>query len=219
MAPADTHQQQAAGQRECKRLVSGNAIRWSSEMQLRRAHASGNAEPSRSRGLSRESPKSETCNGDSRHFCRHAAGRVRRGLSLVSPLSPNQLSLHLGSYFRLLAASGERSPYRHDFVVSGLIDRRCRQVASGRFLDVLTPPSHHRTPAFNIVRSVVGAADFVLVDMRQRDFDQLRIPPMLVQDGAGHGAHAMADQAVLEAHAFQRHVGGLAIGVGAWISI
>ena len=30
-------------------------------MQLRRAHASGNAEPSRSRGLGRESPKSEAC--------------------------------------------------------------------------------------------------------------------------------------------------------------
>jgi len=91
-------------------------------MQLRRAPASGNAESYRSRGFSRESPKSETCNGDSRHFCRHAAGRVRRGLS---PLSPNQLSLHLGSYFRLLAASGERSPYRHDVMVPGLIDSIC----------------------------------------------------------------------------------------------
>ena len=29
----------------------------------------------------------------------------------------------------------------------------------------------------------------------------------------------MADQAVLEAHAFQRHIGGLAIGVGARVSI
>lgn len=94
-------------------------------MQLRRAHASGNAESYRSSGLSRESPKSETCNGDSRHFCRHAADRVGRGLSLMSPLSPNQLSLHLGSYFRLLAASGERSPYRHDVMVPGLIDRIC----------------------------------------------------------------------------------------------
>ena len=42
---------------------------------------------------------------------------------------------------------------------------------------------------------------------------------MFVQDGAGHGAHAVADQAVLKAHAFQRHVGGLAVGVGARISI
>ena len=163
-----------------------------------------------------EKPKNEACNGDSRHFCRHAANQVLRGLS---PLSPNQPSLHLRSHFRLPAASGERSPYRHDVVVPGLIDRRYREVASGRFLDVLTPPSHHRTPAFDVVSSVVRASDFVLVDMRQRDFDQLRIPAMLVQDGAGHGAHAVADQAVLEAHAFQRHVGGLAVGVGAWISI
>ncbi|MNP04006.1 hypothetical protein D3C76_959070 [compost metagenome] len=42
---------------------------------------------------------------------------------------------------------------------------------------------------------------------------------MFIQYGAGHRAHAVADQAVLEAHAFQRHVGGLAIGVGAWISV
>jgi len=159
-------------------------------MQLSRAHASGNAEPSRSRGLGRESPKREACSGDSRHFCRHAAGQVLRGVSPVSPLSPNQPSLHLGSHFRLPAASSERSPYWHDVVVPGLIDRRCRQVASGRFLDVLTPPSHHRTPALDVVSSVVGTSDFVLVDMRQRDFDQLRIPLMLVQDCTGHGAHA-----------------------------
>jgi hypothetical protein len=42
---------------------------------------------------------------------------------------------------------------------------------------------------------------------------------MFVQDGAGHGAHAVADQAVLEAHAFQRHVGSLTVGVGARVSI
>ena len=113
----------------------------------------------------------------------------------------------------------ECSAYRHDVAVSGLIDRRCQQTTRGRILDVLTPPSHHRTPAFDVVRSVVGTSDFVFVDMRQRDFDQLRIPPMLVQDGAGHGAHAVADQAVLETHALQRHVGGLAVGVGARISI
>ena len=35
----------------------------------------------------------------------------------------------------------------------------------------------------------VGALNLVFNDMRQRDFDQLRIPPMLIQDGAGHGAH------------------------------
>ena len=79
---------QMTGEVGCKQLVSGNAIRWSSEMQLRRAHTSGNAEPSRSRGLGRESPKSEACNGDSRHFCRHAAGagiaRVVAGVAAVA---------------------------------------------------------------------------------------------------------------------------------------
>ncbi|MNJ76093.1 hypothetical protein D3C77_733030 [compost metagenome] len=55
--------------------------------------------------------------------------------------------------------------------------------------------------------------------MRQGDFDQLWIPAMLVQYGAGHGTHAVADQTVLETHAFQRHVGSLAVGVGARVSI
>ena len=168
------------GQVGCKRLVGGNAIRWSSEMQLRRAHASGNAEPSRPHGLSRKGPTSKGCNGDSRHFCRHAANQVLRGLSPLSPLSPNQPSLHLESHSRLPAASGERSPYRHDVVVSGLIDRRCRQVASGRFLDVLTPPGHHRTPALNVVGSVVGAAHLILVDMRQCDLNEFRVPPVFI---------------------------------------
>ena len=65
--------------------------------------------------------------------------------------------------------------YRHYVVVPGVIDRRCRQVASGRFLDVLTPPSHHRTPAFDVVSLVVGASDFVLVDMRRGNLNQKAI--------------------------------------------
>ena len=129
------------------------------------------------------------------------------------------LSLQIRRNLWLSAPSDKDSVYRHYVVVPGLIDRRCRQVASGRFLDVLTPPSHHRTPALDAIRSVVSASDFVLVDMRQRNFDQLRILPMLVQVRAGHGAHAVADQAVLKAHAFQGHVGGLAISVGTRISI
>ena len=36
-------------------------------MQLSRAHSSGNAEPSRQDGLSRKSPKSKACNGESGH--------------------------------------------------------------------------------------------------------------------------------------------------------
>jgi len=84
---------------------------------------------------------------------------------------------------------------------------------------MFTPPGHHRAPTFDVIRPVVGAPNFVLVDMRQREFDQFRIPSMLVQDCAGYGAHAVADQAVLEAHPFQRHVGCLAIRVGARVSI
>ena len=163
----------------CKRLVSANANDWSVAMHLGGQMRCNYAEPMRVGmrslparvGLAVVRLKREAYNGDSRHFCRHAARQVLRGLSPVSPLSPNQPSLHLGSHSRLPAASGERSPYWHDVVVPGLIDRRCRQVASGRFLDVLTPPSHHRTPALDVVRSVVSASDFVLVDMRQRDFD------------------------------------------------
>ena len=116
-------------------------------------------------------PQDRGCNGDSRHLCRHAADPVLRGLSPVSPLSPNQPSLHLGSYFRLPAASGEHSPYRHDIAVPDVINGSCRQTARCCFLDMFTPPRHHRSPAFDVVRSVVSASDFVLVDMRQRDFD------------------------------------------------
>ena len=124
-----------------------------------------------------------------------------------------QINLHSiwGSHFRLPAASGERSPYRHDIAVPGVIDGSCRQTARCCFLDVLTPPSHHRTSALDVVRSVVSASNFVLVDMRQRDFDLLRIPAMLVPDGAGYGAHAAVDRPALETHAFQGYIGGFAI--------
>ena len=105
--------------------------------------------------------------------------------------------------YRRRSVSAHRIGTTLQFLVS-LMARCC-------FLDVLTPPSHHRTPTFNVVSSVVSASDFVPVDMRQRDFDPLWIPPMLVQDGAGHGAHAAVDQPALETHAFQGYIGGLAI--------
>ena len=31
--------------------------------------------------------------------------------------------------------------------------------------------SHLRTPMFDVIRPVVGASNFVFIDMRQRDFD------------------------------------------------
>lgn len=42
---------------------------------------------------------------------------------------------------------------------------------------------------------------------------------MLVEDGAGHRAHAVADQASFEAHSLQCHVGGLAVAVGARVPV
>lgn len=42
-------------------------------------------------GLPEKAPKREACDGDSRHFCRHAADQVLGGLSPASPLSPTKL--------------------------------------------------------------------------------------------------------------------------------
>ena len=41
---------------------------------------------------------------------------------------------------------------------------------------------------------VVSATDFVLVHMCQRDFDELRINPVFIENGARNRAHAVADQ-------------------------
>ncbi len=103
--------------------------------------------------------------------------------------------------------------------IPGHIHRAGRQIARRRLQNVFAPPSHHRPPSLDVVGSVVGTAHLILVDVRQRHFDELRVPPMFIQDGAGHRAHAVADQAVLEAHAFQRHVGGLAIGMSTRVSV
>jgi len=52
---------------------------------------------------------------------------------------------------------------RHHVLVSDLLGCGGKQAAGGGFLDVLTPPGHHRTPAFNLVGAVVGAAHLILV--------------------------------------------------------
>jgi hypothetical protein len=36
-------------------------------------------------------------------------------------------------------------------------------------------PHHHRASAFDVGRAVVGASEFILINMRQREFDQLRV--------------------------------------------
>lgn len=54
----------------------------------------------------------------------------------------------------------------------------------------------------DVIRSVVGATNFVLVDIGPRDLDQLRIPAMHIQDDDRHRAKAVAAKTVLEAYAF-----------------
>ena len=95
------------------------------------------------RGLAEEAQACDRFN-ESRHFCRPAA---RHGLSPASP-------------------TYGCSAYRHDVAVPGLIDGGCRQAAGGCLLDMFTPPGHHRAPAFDVIRPVVGASNFVFIDMR-----------------------------------------------------
>lgn len=88
------------------------------------------------------------------------------------------------------------------FFIPNFAVGRCKQAASGGLLDVLTPPSHHGMPPLDIVGPVVCAAYLIPVYVCEGNLNELGIPPMLVQNGAGHGAHAMTDQSVLEPHAF-----------------
>ena len=53
---------------------------------------------------------------------------------------------------------------------------RHRQIAGGGFLNVLAPPNHHRTPALDVVRSVVRASDFVFVDVGEGDAMEREVP-------------------------------------------
>lgn len=84
---------------------------------------------------------------------------------------------------------------------------------------MLAPPSHHRASALDVVRPVVGAANLVLVDVGKCYLNQFRVPAMLVENGARHRAHAVADQAPFEAHPFKRHIGSLAIAVSARVPV
>ena len=42
-------------------------------------------------------------------------------------------------------------------------------------MGMFSPPAHHRTPTFDAIRRCVGALNFAFIDMRQRDFDELRV--------------------------------------------
>lgn len=86
-------------------------------------------------------------------------------------------------------------------------------------LNVFAPPDHHRASSFNVIRTIVGAAHLIFVHVRKCDLDQLGVPSLFVQDGTGHGAHAMAHQATFKAHPFQGHVCRLAIAVSPWVSV
>lgn len=79
---------------------------------------------------------------------------------------------------------------------------------------MLAPLGHHRSPAFDIVCPVVGAANLIFVDAAERHLNQLSIPAVFVEDRVGDLAHAMVDQAAFEAHSLQRHVGSLAVSAG-----
>lgn len=71
-------------------------------------------------------------------------------------------------------------------LVPGFAVCRGKQYAGGASLDVFTSPGHHRSPALDLVGVVVGAAHFILVDMRQCELNELRVPTMPIQDGTGH---------------------------------
>lgn len=52
--------------------------------------------------------------------------------------------------------SREPSAYRDNIAVPGLVNGRYRKAAHGRLLDMFTPPGHHRTPAFYVIRPLRG---------------------------------------------------------------
>lgn len=74
---------------------------------------------------------------------------------------------------------------RYYVPIPGHIHRAGREITRRRLQDVLAPPSHHWAPALDVVGPVVGAAHLILVDMRQCDLNEFRVPPMFIQDGAG----------------------------------
>lgn len=60
------------------------------------------------------------------------------------------------------------------------IDRAGREITRRRPLNVFAPPSHHRPSALDVVGSVVGAPHLILVDVRQRDLNEFRVPPVFI---------------------------------------
>jgi acyl-CoA reductase-like NAD-dependent aldehyde dehydrogenase len=61
---------------------------------------------------------------------------------------------------------------------------------------------------------IVSVSNSVIVDMSKRYLNQLRIPCVLIENGARYRAHTVVNQAVFKTHAFQSHVSGLAIAGG-----
>ena len=77
--------------------------------------------------------------------------------------------------------------YRYNFQTSGCLKCRDGQATSGSLLNVVAPPVHHGPSALNVIRSVVGAANLVLVDVGKCYFDQFWIPvAMFIENGTGH---------------------------------
>ena len=70
--------------------------------------------------------------------------------------------------------------------VQAINDCGNRQISGSRFLDMLAPPFHHGASSVYVICPIIRATYLVLIDVSKRNLDQLRVPAVLVEDGAGH---------------------------------
>src|SRR5690554_5912990 len=84
---------------------------------------------------------------------------------------------------------------------------------------MLAPPLHHGAAAFNVVCSIVGAANLILVYVSQSHLDQFGLKALFVERGAGNRAHSVTNQATGKTHTFQGHVRGLAVAMVTWVAV
>src|SRR5690606_10618267 len=103
---------------------------------------------------------------------------------------------------RFWPKAASKSPDRHNLFLIALGDSGYRKAPSSCLLNMLTPPFHHRTAALNVVSTVIGAPNLILIYVSQGHLNQLWLEALFVQGGAGNGAHAVTDQAASKPHAF-----------------
>src|SRR3546814_4519770 len=77
-----------------------------------------------------------------------------------------------------------------------------RAPASG--IEIVGPGLHHLGTVLEIQRMVVCGTGFVLLLMRQLQFDVVMVPALLMQDGRGHTTKAVSRHAAAVAHSVQR---------------